>query len=178
MQWLWAVAHGLERVSKRMGSTLGITGPQRLTLRVIGLFPDISAGELAEVLRIHPSTLTGILQRLVDRGWVARSAPKGDRRLAVLRLTAAGRGQNRNSRGTLEAAVRSALARCRPSERTAATRVLGRLAEHLDPDARGSRPRTRGKGNPARRPGATRRTRRQERDRAVAGPGDRSNKRD
>lgn len=137
MQALWAVAHGVERVSKRMAKTRGITGPQRLTLRVLGLAPDISAGELAWFLRIHPSTLTGILQRLVDRGWVARSASKGDRRLAVLRLTRAGQAQNRDRRGTLEATVRQALAACTVSERAAATRVLSRLAEHLDPDASG-----------------------------------------
>jgi DNA-binding MarR family transcriptional regulator len=142
MQTLWAVAHGVERVSKRMASSLGITGPQRLTLRVIGLLPDISAGELARILRIHPSTLTGILQRLVGRGWVARRASKGDRRMAVLRLTRAGQAQNRNRRGTLESAVRQALAVCTVSERSAAIRVLSRLAEHLDPDAQGSgRPR-------------------------------------
>jgi DNA-binding MarR family transcriptional regulator len=135
MQLLWAVAHGVERVSKRMASTLGITGPQRLTLRVIGLVPDISAGELARILRIHPSTLTGILQKLVDRGWVARRVSRGDRRLAVLRLTGVGQAQNRDRRGTLEAAVKQALAACTSSERAAATRVLGRLAEHLDPDA-------------------------------------------
>jgi DNA-binding MarR family transcriptional regulator len=40
---------------------VGVTGPQRLVLRVVGLFPGMSAGELATVLRVHPSTLTGVL---------------------------------------------------------------------------------------------------------------------
>jgi hypothetical protein len=58
MQLLWAVVHGLERISKRMAGDIGVTGPQRLVLRVVGLFPGMSAGDLATVLHVHPSTLT------------------------------------------------------------------------------------------------------------------------
>ena len=35
MRLLWSVEHGLERMSKRMGNELGITGPQRLVLRIV-----------------------------------------------------------------------------------------------------------------------------------------------
>jgi DNA-binding MarR family transcriptional regulator len=138
MQTLWALVHGLERASKRMASTIGITGPQRLTLRVIGLFPGISAGELADVLRLHPSTLTGVLQRLVDRGLIARRAGRGDRRLALLGLTAAGRRANRNSRGTVEALISKALAECEEGELEGAQRVLSQVASRLDPESRRS----------------------------------------
>lgn len=65
MQLLWAVVHGLQRTSKRMAGEIGVTGPQRLVLRVVGLLPRLSAGDLATVLRVHPSTLTRVLQRLV-----------------------------------------------------------------------------------------------------------------
>lgn len=57
MQLLWAVVHGLERTSKRMILDVGVTGPQRLVLRVVGLYPGVSAGELATILHVHPSTL-------------------------------------------------------------------------------------------------------------------------
>jgi MarR family transcriptional regulator, organic hydroperoxide resistance regulator len=36
MQLLWAVDHGLQRASKGMLRRLGVTGPQRLALRLIG----------------------------------------------------------------------------------------------------------------------------------------------
>lgn len=64
MQLLWAVTHGLESTSKRMHAQLGVTGPQRLVLRIVGHHGRISAGALADVLHIHPSSLTGMLQRL------------------------------------------------------------------------------------------------------------------
>src|SRR5690554_6313711 len=98
MQLLWRVVHGAERASKRMAGELGLTGPQRLVLRVVGLCPGLSAGELAATLHVHPSTLTGVLHRLAAQGLVARAEDPLDRRRAVLRLTPRGRRAN-GSRG-------------------------------------------------------------------------------
>jgi MarR family transcriptional regulator, organic hydroperoxide resistance regulator len=131
MQLLWAVVHGLEKTSKRMATDLGVTGPQRLVLRVIGLFPGVSAGDLAAVLHVHPSTLTGILQRLVSQRLVNRVPDPGDRRRAVLRLAAPGARANATRRGTVEAAVSAALQGLPEADRRAARRVLERLAAHL-----------------------------------------------
>src|SRR5580692_8483834 len=78
MRLLWSVEHGLQRMSKRMEAELGITGPQRLVLRVVGQFPGLSAGEVAHIVRLHPSTITGILQRLVAKGFLARQRDPGD----------------------------------------------------------------------------------------------------
>ena len=47
---MWAVDHELQRVSKRMVSQIGLTAPQRLALRFIGLQPQLTLGELAAVL--------------------------------------------------------------------------------------------------------------------------------
>ena len=135
MQLLWAVVHGLERSSKGMAADLGVTGPQRLALRVVGLFPGLSAGDLAAVLHVHPSTLTGVLQRLVSQRMLMRIADPVDRRRAVLRLTPGGRRVNGMRRGTVESAVAGVLADVEPGDRLAARRVLERLAERLGTNA-------------------------------------------
>jgi len=135
MQLLWAVVHGLERVSKRMTGDIGVTGPQRLVLRVVGLFPGMSAGDLATVLHVHPSTLTGVLRRLGAQRLLARSDDPGDRRRAVLRLTKRGARVNAARQGTVEAAIAQALAGVSDRDRTATRRVLERLAAHLEPAA-------------------------------------------
>ena len=132
MQLLWAVVHGLEKISKRMSGAIGVTGPQRLVLRVVGLFPGLSAGDLATILHIHPSTLTGILQRLVAQGLLQRIDDPRDRRRAVLRLTTHGTRANSVKRGTVESAVAAALAQVATSDRDATRRVLERLAQKLD----------------------------------------------
>jgi DNA-binding MarR family transcriptional regulator len=133
MQLLWAVVHGLERNSKRMTGDIGVTGPQRLVLRVVGLFPGMSAGDLAAVLHVHPSTLTGVLQRLAEQRLLARSDDPGDRRRAVLHLTKRGARVNAARKGTVEAAIAKALEGITDRDRTATRRVLERLAAHLEP---------------------------------------------
>jgi len=131
MRLLWAVAHGLARTSRRMTRTLGVTGPQRLVLRVVGLLPGASPGDLASIMHVHPSTLTGVLKRLVDQGLLVRGDDPRDGRRAVLRLTARGRRANVAEKGTVEAAIGRALAQVSARDRAATRRVLGRLAGGL-----------------------------------------------
>ena len=133
MQLLWAVVHGLEKTSKRMSHEIALTGPQRLVLRVAGLLPGLSAGDLAAILRLHPSTVTGILQRLVTQRLLVRIDDPRDRRRAVLRLTPRGARANAVIRGTVEATIAKALEDVSDRDRSATRRVLEQLANHLKP---------------------------------------------
>jgi DNA-binding MarR family transcriptional regulator len=144
MQLLWAVVHGLERTSKHMSGEIGVTGPQRLVLRVVGLFPGLSAGDLATVLHVHPSTLTGVLQRLVAQRLLARAHDPDDRRRAVLRLTRRGARANATREGTVEQAIAEALDGVGRRDRLATRRVLERLALHLEPSSKQEAARARG----------------------------------
>jgi DNA-binding MarR family transcriptional regulator len=132
MRLLWSIEHGLQRASKRMENDLGITGPQRLVLRVVGRFPGLSAGELAHIVHLHPSTITGILQRLVARGLLDRQRDPGDNRKARLRLNARARPYTRTSAGTVEKVVTQALKRAGATNVRVARRVLAGIARGLD----------------------------------------------
>jgi DNA-binding MarR family transcriptional regulator len=132
MQRLWAVGHGLQATSKRMNATLGVTGPQRLVVRILGRVPGASAGHLASLLRIHPSTLTGVLRRLEARGILERRRDPNDARRAHLSLTARGRALDVPSRGTVEAAVQRVLSAASPRQIKAASELLAALAAALD----------------------------------------------
>lgn len=131
MRVLWAMDHGLQRRSKRMEVELGVTGMQRVVIRLIGRFPDITAGRLAELLHVHPSTLTGVLKRCVDRGFVARTRDRTDARVAHFKLTTEGGKIDGSQAGTIEAAVRRALGRLDPAQVDAARVVLSALADEL-----------------------------------------------
>ena len=131
MRLLWSIEHGLQRMSKRMEGQLGITGPQRLVLRVVGQFPGLSAGELADIVRLHPSTITGILQRLVARGLLKRERDPLDSRRTRLRLRRRAAAYTRVSRGTVEGMVRQALNRAGASNVSAARTVLLEVARRL-----------------------------------------------
>jgi MarR family transcriptional regulator, organic hydroperoxide resistance regulator len=131
MRLLWAVDHGLQSTSKRMEATLGVTGPQRLVVRLVGRFPGITAGMLAQILHVHPSTLTGVLKRLEKRGLLERKADPLDGRKALFALTEAGRELDVPSTGTVEAAVQRVLSRMSRTRILHTQDVLTALAEEL-----------------------------------------------
>ncbi len=109
MRVLWSLNHELDSMSKQMDTTFGVTGPQRLVLRIVGRMPGIAPGNLAKVLRVHPSTLTGILQRLVERDLVQRRSDPDDRRRSLLSLTPRGKAIDALRGGTVESAIQRAL---------------------------------------------------------------------
>jgi len=132
MQVLWRLVHGLEQRSKRMAARTGITGPQRLVIRLVGLDPRISASELAARLHVHRSTVTGVLARLERQGLLSRRPYAPDRRRTELTLSARGRRVNRMRADTAEATIGQALRRLSARERTSTRRALARIAERLE----------------------------------------------
>jgi DNA-binding MarR family transcriptional regulator len=131
LRLIWAVHHGLEKTSKKMDLRLGVTGPQRLVLSIVGRFPGIPAGRLAQILHVHPSTLTGVIKRLERRGFIERRPDPRDARRASLGLTARGRRLD-VAAGTVEGAVNRALQTAGNHQVRAAGRVLKILAETLE----------------------------------------------
>ncbi len=144
---LWALDHRLQTTSRQMERTVGLSGPQRFVLRIVGRRPGISPGDVAEILHVDPSTVTPHLKGLSRRGFLTRHRDMRDGRRALLVLTARGRQFDRLRSGTLEAAVRRLLAGTSKSTAKAARRVLLKLGAELDGAA--VRPRPRRNGRPA-----------------------------
>ena len=139
MQVLWALAHALEARSKRMHRELGITGPQRLLLRVVGQAPGCGPGAAARRLSLNPGTVTRLAAGLERQGLLRREVNPLDRRKLRLVLTARGRTLDRRHRGTVEGALREALAAAGPGEVRMARRFIRRLTGRLAVPAAGPR---------------------------------------
>lgn len=131
MGLMWSVDHELRKRSKRMSSSMGLTGPQRRAIRFIGRSPGLAAGEVATLMHLDPSTVTGILRRLEEGRMIVRQADPIDARRVRLTLTAKARNADRRSAGTIEAAVRRTLKSLPAREVEAASRVLTLLAKEL-----------------------------------------------
>jgi DNA-binding MarR family transcriptional regulator len=69
---------------------LGLTPPQFDVIATLGNTPGMTATELGEKTLITKGTLTGVVDRLADRGWVERAAHGSDRRCQIVRLTKSG----------------------------------------------------------------------------------------
>ena len=68
----------------------GLTPPQFDIIATLGNTPGMTATELGEKTLITKGTLTGVVDRLAERGWVERVAHGSDRRCQIVRLTPAG----------------------------------------------------------------------------------------
>jgi MarR family transcriptional regulator, organic hydroperoxide resistance regulator len=132
MRLLWSVEHRLQSASKRMESSIGITGPQRLALRIVAQFPGLSAKELARIVHLHPSTISGILHRLVGKGWLEREDDPADRRRVRLRVKPQARRFSTLASGTVESSVAKALSRLPREHVRRAREVLWAIATELD----------------------------------------------
>lgn len=131
MRLMWALDHELHKRSKRMSSSIGLTGPQRLAIQIIGRSPGLAAGEVATLMHLDPSTVTGILRRLEEGRMIVRQTDPIDARRVRLTLTLKARNVDRRSAGTVEAAVRRTLKSLPAREVEAASRVLTLLARQL-----------------------------------------------
>ena len=114
-----------------MIKSVGVTGPQRLVIRIIGQKPNQTASEIAAILGKHPSTLTGVLARLQARNVITRVADAEDRRRARFTLTAAGKKIDKLQKGTVEAAVRRAIGRTSDTSVEHTQRTLALVVEEL-----------------------------------------------
>lgn len=128
---LWALDHALQKCSKRMARDLGVTGPQRLALRLVSRFPGLPAGRLATLLHLHPSTVTGVVKRLVGSGLLARRSDGSDRRRCRLQVTPAGLALLGAPQPTIEAVVLKAVRSLSPHEVETAIKSLAAVARSL-----------------------------------------------
>ena len=152
LQAIWALAHGLQVRSRRMSRDLGVTGPQRLVIRLVATGQDTSPGELADRLVLHKSTVTGILARLERRRLLARRPDAADRRRVTLSVTAAGERLARPHPVTIESVVEHEIGKTGRLGWEAARALMASLAEALagaDPAVAAGR-----RGRRGHRPGA------------------------
>jgi DNA-binding MarR family transcriptional regulator len=91
--WELLIELSMSRMRQRFLATvteLGLSFPQAHALKVLRPGHPIAMRELADGLHCDPSNITGIVDRLGDRGLVERGSAPGDRRVKTLMLTEEG----------------------------------------------------------------------------------------
>ena len=66
---------------------LGLGRAHHRALHFIGRHPGITVSELLSILRITKQSLARVLNELIDRGYVAQTPGRGDRRQRLMSLT-------------------------------------------------------------------------------------------
>lgn len=77
--------------SRELARSTGLTAPQLLLLQNIDQLGKVGVGELAQEMSLSQATVTSILDRLEDRGYVQREKSAEDRRKVITALTHKGR---------------------------------------------------------------------------------------
>jgi DNA-binding MarR family transcriptional regulator len=111
----------------------GLTGPQRSVMQALVHANGMSLKDLSRSVGLAHSTVSGIVDRLVKKGLLARQSDKKDRRLSLIVPSRQVRDYVRNKLPALTIhPLLEALRRTRPAERTAildALKILRRAVE-------------------------------------------------
>lgn len=76
--------------SKHLSKTAGLTAPQLLLLQAVYRREEVTIGEIATAISLSQGTVTTIVTRLENRGYLERSRSLMDRRKVYVKLTPAG----------------------------------------------------------------------------------------
>lgn len=132
MRLLVECSQGFERMSGAHVRSLGLTPAQFDIVATLGNTPGMTFRELGKRTLITKGTLTGVVDRLEQRGVVERMANESDGRSSIVRLTA--QGETLFDRVFPEhiAHCRRAFANWNAADFEALDEQLGRLRAALD----------------------------------------------
>lgn len=91
LKLLKSTNHIEARLREKLKAEFGTTLPRFDVMSALSRFPDgLKMSQLSGVLKVSNGNVTGIVDRLVDDGFVARSPVPGDRRAWRVSLTSRG----------------------------------------------------------------------------------------
>lgn len=132
VQSLRRIFKTIEDYSRQVSSEYGITGPQLWALKTISEHDYLPLGELSRKMCLHPSTVTGVVDRLEDKGYVMRSRDATDRRVVTVRLTVAGRDLVKRTPSPVQGKMIYGLRKLKRNELRAIYDAVRRLAQIVE----------------------------------------------
>lgn len=85
--WVFTTAHAIESALNEKLSPFGITIRQVQILGILALYDEVVQSEIAEMLRVEPSSVVRLLDRMERDGWIARQTDPLDRRRKIVVAT-------------------------------------------------------------------------------------------
>ncbi len=121
----------LRDASRAAEQTHGVSGAQLFVLQRLAQDEPASITELAARTATHASSVSVVVQRLVDAGLVRRVRADGDGRRREVTLTARGRALARRSPGAAQDRLIEALAALPVAERKRLAGLLARVVDNM-----------------------------------------------
>jgi DNA-binding MarR family transcriptional regulator len=133
LEHLRRIVQSIHSQSVAIEAATGLTGPQFWALREVAREVNgITLSALARRLALHRANAGRLADRLASKQLLTREASPDDRRVVVVRATAAGRRQSELPVSAPQARLLSRLEDLPLREQESIERSLGRLVELLD----------------------------------------------
>jgi DNA-binding MarR family transcriptional regulator len=126
------IFQNVDLFSKRTLRDLGVSGPQLWALRTIRDAECTTMSELAERIHLHPSTVSGIVDRLEERGLASREQAADDARVVELRLSSSGRNLVARAPEPPRSKIARGIERLSVEELACVHRAVGILSRIMD----------------------------------------------
>jgi DNA-binding MarR family transcriptional regulator len=129
---LMALNQILNQITKSYLADKGLSMPRFWVLRKLGPEKAMTMGELQRQMYLAPATITGLVDALVEKGWVHRYRDEGDRRVVLLNLTPSGKALVDEVLNYRVANLKTALESQDNIDITLLNSCLGSIYEQLD----------------------------------------------
>jgi DNA-binding MarR family transcriptional regulator len=132
VQFLRRIFKAIHDYSQEVSAGFGITGPQLWALKTIAEYESLPLGKLSRKMYLHPSTISGLVDRLEHKGYVARDRDTGDRRVVRVRLTPAGKDLVKKAPNPIQGKMIYGLGKLEPDELNLIYQSVKKLAEIVE----------------------------------------------
>ncbi len=132
VQSLRRIFKAIQDYSQDVSSTFGITGPQLWALKTISADSALPLGLLSKKMYLHPSTVTGVVDRLEAKGYVTRSRDLKDRRVVKVQLTPEGKEVVRKAPSPVQGKLIYGLRKLKKNELSTIYQSVLKLVEIVD----------------------------------------------
>ena len=120
------------RLAKEQCARHGITATQLNVLKLLQTVGELSLSELSKQMAATNSTVTGIIDRMVAAGLVAREQSSEDRRVWRIRLLPEGRALAKKVDVAPWEILKAAVAALEPAELEQLIKTLAKVADHVE----------------------------------------------
>lgn len=120
------------RLAKEQCAKHGITATQLNALKLLQSVGDISLSDLSKRMSATNSAITGLVDRMVQAGLVAREQSPEDRRVWKIKLTTEGRAMAKKVDVAPWEILRDALSALPQAELDHLIKTLLKVADHID----------------------------------------------
>lgn len=118
--------------AKLLARDTGMTPSQRVALQLLQASGEMTARQIAQSLHLTQATVTALLDRLQERGWIVRRRDTSDRRRVYVKLTATADQELRRAPETLHERFLRDFRALQPWEQSSILAALQRVGQLMD----------------------------------------------